>query len=82
MNDGIDVNGRNVSLLLYADDIALLAPSEVVLQHMLDVLCKWSKKWSINVNKTKSKIIHFRHEQTEISKHVFKCGESNISFII
>ena len=82
LNAGIDIpNGRNVSLLLYADDIALLAPSEVDLQRMLDVLFNWSKKWCINVNKTKSKIIHFRHERTEISKNVFKCGESNISYV-
>ncbi len=78
---GIDVNGRNVNILLYADDIALIASSEKDLQSMLNVLFEWSVKWCINVNKKKSKIMHFRKENCECSKFTFKCGNNELDFV-
>ena len=50
---GVDINGKNVGILLYADDIALIAPSEASLQLMLDKVAQWSAKWKINMNRTK-----------------------------
>ena len=38
---GIDIKGINISSLLYADDLALVAESEDNLQRMLDILSKW-----------------------------------------
>ena len=35
MNKRIDIDGTNLSLLLYADDIVILAPNESNLQCML-----------------------------------------------
>ena len=35
LNCGIDINGFNLSILLYADDIVLMAPDEQSLQKML-----------------------------------------------
>ena len=36
---GISVENENVCILLYADDIVLLAPNEDDLQTLLDALC-------------------------------------------
>ena len=44
LNAGINVNGRNVGILLYADDMALVATSEIKLQSMLNILYGWSVK--------------------------------------
>ena len=41
LNKGIDINGINVSILLYADDIVLISESEVNLQYMLDYMHVW-----------------------------------------
>ena len=38
---GIDLNGTNISFLLYADDICFLAKSETDLQTILDTLHNW-----------------------------------------
>ena len=45
LNFGIDLNGKSLSTLLYADDIVLLAKSPEDLQRMLDTLHAWCKRW-------------------------------------
>ena len=42
---GITVGDRKVSILLYVDDIAILAENEENLQTMLNNLNEWCKKW-------------------------------------
>ena len=37
MNCGIDIDGLNLSILLYADDIVIMVPDEKKLQDMLDL---------------------------------------------
>ena len=78
---GIDINGKNVGILLYADDIVLLASTEQKLQEMIDVLYKWSTEWNINVNKTKSKIVQFRKSNVVQSSIKFKCGETPLHYV-
>ena len=55
-NLGISISGRNIGILLYADDIVLLAENELNLQRQLDILNTWCKKWRLNVNLTKVKL--------------------------
>ena len=43
---GVSVGSRRVRLLLYADDIVLLAETSKDLQKMLDVVTEYSKRWS------------------------------------
>ena len=52
-------NNEYINILLYADDIVLLAENEANLQKMLQLLYKWCYKWRLNVNESKSKVIHF-----------------------
>ena len=54
LNCGIDIDGRQVTILLYADDIVLLAPNESSLQIQLDAIYNWCRKWRMKVN-TKDK---------------------------
>ncbi len=49
-----------IALLLYADDIAIMAESEEDLQTLLNILEKWCKQWHMTVNIKKTKIVHFR----------------------
>ena len=60
LNAGVDASDGTVSILLYADDIALIAASEKNLQKMLDTLSAWTDKWLMNIHPDKSQIVHFR----------------------
>ena len=60
MNLGVDIDELQLSILLYADDIALIAPDADSLQLMLDKLQDWCSRWRLTVNSDKTKIVHFR----------------------
>ena len=48
-----------VSLLLFADDIVLIAENEDMLQKMLDVVYEYSKKYRFCFNRDKSNVMIF-----------------------
>ena len=60
LNCGVNLDGTIISVLLYADDIVLIAPTEENLQLMLDTMNSWCRKWKLTVNQEKTKVIHFR----------------------
>ena len=80
LNCGIDVKDANISILLYADDIVLLAPTEEYLQMMLDKVHEWCFKWRLELNGEKSQIVHFRPGKRECSKVIFKCGDLTLKY--
>ena len=41
---GVNLNGFELSILLYADDIVIIAPDEHKLQLMLEFVSSWCKK--------------------------------------
>jgi hypothetical protein len=47
---GVDVFGRRVGILLYADDIVLIAESADRLQEMLDCTSEYASKWQFRFN--------------------------------
>ena len=77
----VSYNGERVSILLYADDIALLAESERDLQKMLDVIFHWGQNWEIKFNCNKSQVMHFRNDSVSCSNFVFKLGDNNLQTI-
>ena len=69
---GIDLGDRHVSIMLFADDIALISDTEEKLQQMLDCLKDWCTKWRMSLNMSKTKVVHYRHSSMEHSKYEFK----------
>lgn len=61
LGGGIYIEELNIRLLLYADDIVILAEEVEVLQAMIDRLEKYCDDWNLEVNLTKSKIMVFRN---------------------
>ena len=57
---GLNFDNTSVKILLYADDIVLLADTPEVLQEMIDALYNYCNQWSLCVNLLKSKILIFR----------------------
>ena len=70
----------SVSLLMYADDIALIAENEENLQNMLNIVHQWSKKWKMSLNTEKSKIVHYRKKSSHMSDFNFKYGDKTLSY--
>ena len=70
LGKGICIDNENVSILMYADDIVLIAENDEELQHMLNELKNWCNVNSMTINFTKSNIVHFRPCSTSVSKVV------------
>ena len=81
-NAGIWVSDTNISILIYADDILLIAESEDNLQCMLNVLDKWCKKWRMIINMDKTQIIRFRPKCIKCSQTKFKLGTTNEDLVM
>ena len=81
LNIGININGKIISILLYADDIILLAKSEPELQSLLLALESWCKYWQVNVNISKTKIIHFRNIRKKCTKFKFVFNETELGIV-
>ena len=72
---GVRIHNEQVSLLMYADDLVLLAETSNDLQCMLDELNSWCSTWDVNINVQKSKIMHCRGKGTPLTNSVFHCGD-------
>jgi len=61
LNLGVKIHNQLiVSILLFADDIALIPDSEEHLQRMLDFLSYWCSHNKMSVNISKTKVVNFR----------------------
>lgn len=80
LEGGLELDDLNIRLLLYADDIVILADNIDVLQNMINNLEVYCDTWNMEVNLRKSAIMVFRRGGKLASKEkwVFKGGEINI----
>ena len=65
-----------VSLLLFADDIVLIAEDDRMLQDMLEVVYQYSKKYRFRFNKDKSNVMIFG--KRKIGEEKYRLGESEL----
>ena len=63
-----------MSILVYADDVVLLAENEADLQQLLQELHNWCETNRLTINANKSKVMHFRNETKLRSSTRFLCG--------
>ena len=80
LHKGVTIGNENVCILLYADDIVLIAENENDLQTMLTTLNDWCISNSMCINIGKSNIVHFRPDSLQRSEYIFKCGESVVQY--
>ena len=79
---GVNVAGVNIKVLLYADDIVVLADSPEDLQAMIDRLHVYCTTWPLSVKLSKSKVIVFRTGSRLSHSLEFKYGYENTSVLI
>ena len=78
LNNGVILNGKNVSILLYADDIVLMSDCEESLQTMLDCMFEWCHKWRLKLNVMKSNVMHFRGKRNRLTETCFMFGDNKV----
>jgi hypothetical protein len=76
---GIDIGDKHVSILVYADDIALISKSENDLQKALDTVYRWSTQNMIKFNKSKSNVVHYRKKGQGKTQFTFRLGDATLS---
>ena len=81
LRKGVRIGNDIVSILLYADDMALIASSEQDLQFMITKMNEWMKKWCMKVNVEKTKIVHFRKPRCSKTKFRFKYDDNVIEVV-
>lgn len=79
LDKGISVDNEKVCILMYADDIVLLAENENDLQCMLNALYNWCKINDMFLNLGKSNIVHFRMPSHQLTVHDFKYGDYKVT---
>ena len=57
------LNDYLLCILLYADDIVCLAECESDLQDIIFLIEQWCKKWQLEVNLTKTNVMHIRNSR-------------------
>jgi len=77
---GLKIGEDTICILLFADDLVLLAENEEDLQLLLNVMSDWCKKWKLMINSDKTNIVHFRPKGHEKSQRVFTCGDVLLSY--
>ena len=60
LGKGVHVGDQHVSILLYVEDVVLMADNAQDLQSMLDLLNDWCLANKMSVNASKRNVIHFR----------------------
>ena len=71
-NVGLDLDPETcINILLYADDIVLLAKTEVDLQFLLYLVENWCRNWRLEVNLTKTNVMHVRCQRKQQSNFMF-----------
>ena len=77
---GIGVNGCKVCILLYADDLFLLADNENDLQTLFDLMHAWCFEWRLSIHIAKSNIVHFRGSWKKNSNFNFQYNDTSLEY--
>lgn len=81
LNKGVCINDDNVPILLYADDIVLIAETENDLQDMLNLVSDWCLQWKLNINVNKTQVVHYRNVSVPRTDFEFSCGTANLEVV-
>lgn len=78
----IDAAGSSLlCVLLYADDIALLAESEEEMQQLLDVVAEYARRWRFEINHSKCGAVRFNRSGAELPTSVLTLGGVPIPWV-
>ena len=70
-----------ISVLPFADDIAIMSGSAEGLQSQLKVLYEWCTKWGMKVNTDKTKIVHFQNQSVPKTQLTFMFDAKDVGCV-
>ena len=76
---GIKVGMDNMHVLLFADDMVLVANNEEELQHLVEKVKVFCNKWLLEVNVNKTKVVVVSKDGKETAK--VKYGQSELEYV-
>ena len=74
----VKIDDEEVCIMMYANDIVLLADNENDLQSMLNLLDSWYSLNHMVINPIKSQIVHFRPRSIPCTNFTFTCGSKEL----
>ncbi len=80
INVGVYVGGQQLHMLMYADDIVLIAPNVSKAQQQLDILTAWCTDWMMKINAKKSEIMHVRNYQKSRCQQTLRCCDQDLGY--
>ena len=80
-NVGIKIDKTLFNILLYADDILLVAKSEAELQILIHALETWCNTWKLRVNVAKTNVLHFRGPKKKRTTFNFEINNEQIEIV-
>ena len=80
LNVGVDVGNHVLNLLMYADDIVLVAPTVQAAQEQLDIMKDWCETWGMVINLKKSQILHIRPHQRARETTKLRCMGQDLAY--
>ena len=81
LGKGVQIDNELISIMLYADDVVLLAENSAELQVMINTLYEWCNLNCMTVNSRKSNVVHFRPNSEQRSDFDFTCGTDKIGTV-
>lgn len=81
LKEGMITNDIEIRLLMYADDIVLLADNPQKLQRMINRLDNYCQFWKLIINMEKSKIMVFRKGGKLSRQESWSIGDTNIEVV-
>ncbi len=66
------------NVFAYADDLVLVSESENDLQRLINIAYDWCAVWRLEVNLSKTKVVHYRGSRRSQTKEQFSWGGKNI----
>jgi hypothetical protein len=82
LGKGVQVGTEHITILMYADDIVLVAESPEELQDMLNCLHSWFVKNAMCINPSKSKTMHFIPASVQKTKFCFTCEYTYLGLVL
>src|SRR3981189_2287406 len=76
---GVKIGSETMSVLLFADDMVLVANNEVELGHLVDKVKQYCDKWQLEVNVNKTKVVLVSKDGSEVAK--VKYGQSELECV-
>jgi hypothetical protein len=80
-NFGLYAGEHKISMLMFADDIAIISGSETGLQNQMNILQDWCTKWRIQLNIDKTKIVHYRGKAMAKSEYEFSYLGKQLDYV-